>query len=79
MPGAGFYLELALGHVFRQDTQEKLGALFGKRIADQSKGQWPEVVDPLAGSVQRIGFPVVAVGAKLRVGADICAEYFYVA
>ena len=79
MPGAGFYQKLALGHVFRQDTHKKLSAYFGKRIAEEPQRQRSEFVDPFAGSVQGIGFLVVAVGVKLGVGADIGAENLYVA
>jgi hypothetical protein len=78
-PGAGFHQKLALGQIFRQHPHKQLGAYVGKRIADQPKGQRPDFVDPLAGSVQGIGFLVVAVGVKLRVGADIGAEDLYVA
>ena len=79
MSGAGLYLELALGHIFRQDTQEKLGALFGKGVADESNGERPDFVDAIAGLIQGIGFFVIAVGVELGVGADICAEYLDVA
>jgi len=65
VPSAGFHKKLTLGHIFRQDTHKKLGAYVGKCIADQPQGQRPEFIDPFAGTVQGIGFLIVAVGVEL--------------